>query len=95
MVFPSLFEGFGLPIIEALACGARVICSNISAMQELPTELISTFDPAHSHAIYESIETAVSSGSDRADARGGIEFASRFDWRETARKVLAVYRKVG
>ncbi len=94
MIFPSLFEGFGLPIIEALACGARVICSNASAMQELPSALVTRFDPTDSHAIFECIETAVAEGQDREAQLDGMEFASRFDWRETARKVMEVYRMV-
>jgi len=95
MVFPSLFEGFGLPIIEALACGAPAICSNTSAMRELAADLIPTFDPADSDAIFECIEAAVSAGQDAGTRGRGIEFALRFNWRETARNVMEVYRSVG
>lgn len=94
MVFPSLFEGFGLPILEALACGAPVICSNTSSMSELATNLIPTFDPTQSDAIFEGIKAAVTAGhSDQRRSRG-TELASRFTWRETARNVLEVYRSV-
>lgn len=95
MVFPSLFEGFGLPIIEALACGAPVICSNTSAMKELAGEWIPTFDPADSGAIFECIAAAVSAGRTEGDRVRGMECAQHFNWRETARKVMEVYRSVG
>ena len=92
MIFPSLFEGFGFPVIEALACGAPVICSNTSALGELASGLLPTFDPADSRAIFECMEQVLSTGwSDELRLRG-TDFASGFDWRETARRVIGVYR---
>jgi len=95
MIFPSLFEGFGLPIIEALACRASVICSNTSAMRELADGQIPTFDPTDSNAIFECLEAAVSKGPDEAAQNRGTQLASRFNWRDTARNVMEVYRSVG
>ena len=95
MIYPSLYEGFGLPIIEALACGAPVICSNTSSMKELAADRIPTFAPADSDAIYECIETAVSRGQSDLERSHGMDVALRFKWRETARKVMEVYRSVG
>jgi glycosyltransferase involved in cell wall biosynthesis len=95
MIYPSLYEGFGLPIIEAQACGAPVICSNTSSMRELAGDRMPTFAPADSHAIYECIETAVSKGQSDLDRSRGIDIALRFKWRETARRVMEVYRLVG
>ncbi|MEE9369663.1 MAG: glycosyltransferase family 1 protein [Pontiella sp.] len=92
MVFPSLFEGFGFPMIEALACGAPVICSNTSSMKEIAGDLIPTFDPMDSAAIFQCLEATVSKGRN-AEIRGrGMDYATMFDWRETARKVMEVYR---
>ena len=94
MVFPSLFEGFGFPIIEALACGAPVICSNSSSMGELAGNRIPTFDPLDSNAIFECMETAGSRGCDPEQRAHGMEYALTFDWRSTARRVMEIYRSV-
>ncbi len=95
MVFPSLFEGFGFPIIEALACGAPVACSNTSSMKELAGDLLPNFDPTDTEAIFRGMEEVVSAGWDTDRRTQGMEYASCFNWRENARKVMAVYRSVG
>ena len=94
MVFPSLFEGFGFPIIEALACGASVICANSSSMGEVAGHLIPTFDPLDPNALFECMEGAVSRGWDAEQRARGMEYASTFDWRSTARSVMEIYRSV-
>ena len=94
MVFPSLFEGFGFPIIEALACGAPVICAKGSSMGELAGNLIPTFDPLDPNALFESMEGALSTGLDAEQRARGMEYALTFDWRSTARSVMEIYRSV-
>jgi len=94
MIFPSLFEGFGFPILEALACGAPVACSKASSMREIAGDTVPTFDPENSDAIFDAMTAGISAGrNDEARARG-IEYASRFDWRETARDVMEIYRSL-
>ncbi len=94
MVFPSLFEGFGFPIIEALACGAPVICSNTSSMNEIASDLVPTFDPSNSEAIFQTLATTLSKGLNDETRARGMEYAITFDWRKTARSVMEVYRSV-
>ena len=94
MIFPSLFEGFGFPIVEALACGAPVACSGTSAMQELAGDWAPTFDPTNVEAIFKALEKAVSTRRDSQIRARGMEFASRYNWRETARRVMEVYRSL-
>jgi len=94
MVYPSLYEGFGFPIVEALACGAPVVCSNTSSMKELAGDWIPTFDPTRANGIFECIESTVSTGWSASKRAHGMVYAKSFDWRETAREVMKVYTSV-
>lgn len=94
MVYPSLFEGFGFPIVEALACGAPIACANTSSMKEIAGNLVPTFDPGSVGDIFQCLENAVSKGWDKETRVRGTEYALTFDWRSTARNVLGVYRSV-
>ena len=94
MVFPSLFEGFGFPVIEALACGAPVACSNTSSMNEIAGNLLPTFDPTDIEAIFDCMKTLVSKGWNDEMRVRGTDYAFTFDWRKTARSVMEVYRSL-
>ncbi|MDZ8118712.1 glycosyltransferase family 4 protein [Pontiella agarivorans] len=94
MVFPSLFEGFGLPIIEALACGAPVICSNTSSMKEIAKDRIPTFDPMSSESIFQALESALAKGPAEQERAEGMAYAATFDWRTTAERVMSIYGSV-
>ena len=80
--------------VEALACGAPVICSNTSSMREIAGALVPTFDPADSSAILTCMKTTLFRGWGDEARRRGMEYASGFDWRQTARRVIEVYRSV-
>ncbi len=94
MVYPSLFEGFGFPMIEALACGAPVACSNTSSMKELAGNLLPTFDPTRSDEIFQTMEMVISKGWSAESRARGMEFAHTFNWRNTARHTIKVYESV-
>ena len=94
MIYPSLFEGFGFPILEALACGASVACSNTSSMKEIARDLIPTFDPTRTAELLLSMETYAGGAETAERVARGIEYANTFTWRKTASQVMGVYRSL-
>ena len=94
-VFPSLAEGFGLPVLEAMIRGAPVACSNTTSLPEVAGDAALLFDPLDVEAIAVSIRRIL---EDRELAErlrsAGRQRASRFTWEETARRTLACYRRV-
>lgn len=93
-VMPSLYEGFGLPALEALACGTPVACSDIAALREVCAEAACYFDPTSPDAIAQALVSVVSDDIVRSRIRQeGLKRARDFTWRNAAQKTLAVYRE--
>lgn len=92
-VLPSCFEGFGMPLLEALAAGIPTACSNISPLRELAGEAALLFPPNDEQALVEALKVICNDGGLRARlaARGPLR-ARQFSWEETARQTLAVLR---
>ena len=92
-VFPSLYEGFGLPVLEAMACEIPVACSHASSLPEVVGEAALTFDPTDTTAIARAVDRLLSDADLRADLRKrGVRQAARFSWERAARETLALYR---
>ena len=91
-VFPSLHEGFGLPVLEAMARGVPVACSDRGALAEVADGAAVTFDPEQPRAIAAAIETLVADPAlrDRL-GRAGRANAARFTWEESAKRTLQTY----
>lgn len=94
MVYPSLFEGFGLPPVEAMACGTPVISSTRGALEEVVADAALIVDPEDIPDITRAL-TALSTDSNLAESltSKGLANAARFHWSRTAAEVTEIYRK--
>jgi len=91
-VYPSLYEGFGLPPIEAMACGTPVITSNVTSLPEVVGDAALTLDPLNMELLAQSMKDLIINDTDRMALRSkGIERAKLFTWEKCARETLAVY----
>jgi glycosyltransferase involved in cell wall biosynthesis len=94
-VFPSLYEGFGLPVLEAMACGTPVVCSNTSSLPEIVGDAAIMLDPLDRAAWISAMTAVLDSRALRGDMKEkGLQRAKRFSWEETAKKTVDVYRHV-
>jgi glycosyltransferase involved in cell wall biosynthesis len=93
--YPSLYEGFGLPVLEAMACGAPVIGSNVSSIPEVVGDAGLLVDPTDVDAIAAGMIGLLKDASARDDyMRAGIRRAARFTWDAAARQLLSIYDRV-
>lgn len=93
-VYPSLFEGFGLPPVEAMACGTPVVTSNVSSLPEVVGDAALLVDPGDEQALAAALLRIVSDQPLRAKLREqGIVQAGKFTWRAAAEKTLQLYRE--
>ncbi|MBC7260731.1 MAG: glycosyltransferase family 4 protein, partial [Chloroflexi bacterium] len=91
-VFPSLYEGFGLPPLEAIACGTPVVCSNTSSLPEVVGDAALMVDPYDVEALAEAMHRVLSDTALREELRQkGLARAKMFTWERAARETLAVY----
>ncbi|HQV68423.1 MAG TPA: glycosyltransferase family 1 protein [Thermoflexales bacterium] len=94
-VYPSYYEGFGLPVLEAMACGAPVICSNTSSLPEVVGEAAILISPDDIGAIAQAIRLFINDKEMTAKMRArSLEQAAKFTWQRTADETICVYHKV-
>lgn len=94
MAFPSLFEGFGIPLVEAMACGCPVVCSNVTSIPEVVGNAGVMFNPVNSEEIANKIWSVWVDEEKRAKMRLlGLERVKIFNWKNTINKTLEVYSR--
>ena len=94
-VFPSLYEGFGLPPLEAMACGCPVITSNISSLQEVAGDAGIMLHPEDAEGFADAISRVLAEEDLREGMkRKGLERSAGFTWQRTAKETIGVYREI-
>ena len=94
-VFPSLYEGFGLPILEAMSCATAVACSNVSSLPEVAGAAAIQFDPFQEEDICDALRRLLTNAEIRRDyAARGFQRSQTFSWSATARLTLDVIQSV-
>jgi len=92
LAYPSLYEGFGLPVLEAMACGTPVITSNVSSLPEIAGDAAHLIDPRNVQEIADALVRVTTDTTYRAELRArGMAQAQFFSWERTAQQTLAVY----
>lgn len=88
-IFPSLYEGFGLPVLEAMACGTNVIASNTSSIPEVGGNLIAYFDPYNVNDIKDKIESNI----DKKLNENAKEWLKKFSWEANSKELMEILRE--
>jgi glycosyltransferase involved in cell wall biosynthesis len=94
-VFPSLMEGFGLPALEAMACGTPVVSSHAASLPEVVGDAAVLVDPTDVEQITDAMRLVLTQPALAAQLRArGLARAAQFTWERTARETIAVYERV-
>ncbi|MCA9882626.1 MAG: glycosyltransferase, partial [Anaerolineae bacterium] len=95
VVFPTLYEGFGFPILEGMACGTPVVTSNVSSLPEVAADAAIIVDPYDVDAIVDGIRRSLMDGALRDRLiEAGYQRASEFTWQKSAESLWRVYQHV-
>ena len=94
-VFPSHYEGFGIPVLESFTCGCPVICSNTSSLPEIAGDGAYFFDPTSEISIKDSIQKVIENSNLREDLiNKGLKQVKKFSWEKTAAQTYEIYKNI-
>lgn len=94
-VYPSLFEGFGLPLVEAMSCACPIISSNAACLPEIADKAGIYFSPTSSKELFQQIHSLLSSPSKKIELQQlSLQQAKKFNWEKTAKETLSVFQSV-
>lgn len=91
LIYPSLYEGFGFPILEGLACGTKVLASDTPVFREIGGDLPIYFNPYNQESLIKALDLSLSDDHSRMFA--GLDWIKKFSWENTISKTLQVYKK--
>jgi glycosyltransferase involved in cell wall biosynthesis len=95
LVFPSIYEGFGLPIIESLAFGKQIIVSDLPVFREIAGSFATYFDPLDAESISQALRHATSNPLTKSQTDEAREISNKFNWDRTATEYANLYRQLG
>lgn len=93
-VYPSLYEGFGIPLLEAMACGCPVVASRIPSTVEVAGDCPVYFDPSEEDDLLDALDTVLSKGRSSERLKLGLEKSKSYSWDKTATQTLQIYQEV-
>lgn len=94
-IYPSFYEGFGIPLLEAMACGTLVLASNRSSFPEASQNAFIYFNPESKNSIIKSLNQALNKSERKKYIQRGVERVKSFSWEKAARQTLTVYKSLG
>jgi glycosyltransferase involved in cell wall biosynthesis len=93
-IFPSLYEGFGIPLLEAMACGCPIVASRIPSTLEVAGDIPYYFDPLSIQEFHSALDQAVGEGYASKRRQAGLTWSRQYSWEKSAIRTLDIYRQV-